>query len=264
MSEYVAGIIQTLTRSRQGSINVYIVNNHVIKDLKKICQVSDDFLSEAFRCILEELSYKSPIVRLRALGIADLLFARSRVFRQLVCGSLQHVCGYCGLVFVKSCQYRSLKKNIYKEVLPYKCWEIVKGWSEKFGNNYPQLIVFLSYYNKNYKHNFDIDRERNKCLEELEQIIQKFSLSYSTITKAIENILDDYNSYVLTQNIIDDYIVYSDRQTNFLEYAAAKDDSKSDSNSVRYRKHVTSSQPSRLVQVLDSMLYSLPNNENND
>jgi hypothetical protein len=257
MSDYVAGIIHTLTRSKQSSINVYVVNENVLKDLKKICQVSDDFLSEAFRCLLDALAYKSPVVRLRALGIVDVLFLRSKKFRQLVCESLQLICGYCGLIFVKDCQYKSLVGNIYKQVLPFRCWETIRSWMEKFGDNYPQLIVFMSYYNKTFKNNFEKDRARNKSLEELEQIILKFSLSYNTIKVAIKNILEDYNSYVLTQNIIDDYQVYSDRQANFLDYAAAK--AEPDSNASRYRKLMSSSQPSRLVQVLDSMLYSLPN-----
>lgn len=126
-------LVEELTTSGQPQLN-----EDKMKEVKKICKVSNDCLDHVYHSIMSQLNQEHAEIRLSAFQIASELFSRSHHFRTLLVDNLQEFLELT--VETDSEQPLPPPKEVAKKL---RCLAIqtVQSWQASYGTAYKKLAL---------------------------------------------------------------------------------------------------------------------------
>jgi hypothetical protein len=119
----IAKLVQNATKKKKGETDINIasfVSDDDIKAIKAICRNNEIAVKEVARYLVLDLGNRSAVVRLRSLCIIDLLFLRSKVFRNEISCNVRLIAqcgGFLGSKITENIEHRDLLQHRVKELL---------------------------------------------------------------------------------------------------------------------------------------------------
>uniref|UniRef100_A0A7N9B0N0 UV-stimulated scaffold protein A n=1 Tax=Mastacembelus armatus TaxID=205130 RepID=A0A7N9B0N0_9TELE len=126
-------LVEELTTSGQPQLN-----QDKMKEIKKICKVSNDCIDHVYHSVMSQLSQEHAEVRLSAFQIASELFSRSHHFRMLLVDNFQ---GFLELtVETDSEQPLPPPKEVARKLRSLAI-QTVQSWQASYGTAYKKLAL---------------------------------------------------------------------------------------------------------------------------
>jgi hypothetical protein len=111
-----------------------VVSEDSVLALKTICREDENCIDDVARYLLLDLSNRSPIVRLKALGVIDSLFFRSKIFRKAISSNIRSVAECAGFLGGKPINCES-----QRELLEHRVKELLELWDNYYGEYFPEI-----------------------------------------------------------------------------------------------------------------------------
>ncbi|XP_078809881.1 UV-stimulated scaffold protein A isoform X2 [Oryzias latipes] len=131
--ERTAELIEELTTSGQGQLNP-----DKMKELKKICKVSNDCIDHVYHLLMSQLNQDHCEIRLSAFQIASELFSRSHHFRTLLVDNFQEFLELT--VETDTEQPLPPPKEVAKKLRSLAI-QTVQSWQASYGSAYKKLAL---------------------------------------------------------------------------------------------------------------------------
>ncbi|KFM71985.1 hypothetical protein X975_19506, partial [Stegodyphus mimosarum] len=151
-------IIETLTTTGQRTLD-----DDGMKKLKKICKLSNDYVSYAYYALMTQLRKKHSEIRYSALLIMNELFCRSSAFRKLLEVDLEE---FLQLVAETDPEIPLPLPKSAAKALKLKGLEFMQKWCSEFGEKYTRLQLALTYLKKCKKVDFNNMEAQNAAQRE--------------------------------------------------------------------------------------------------
>ena len=90
------------SQSQSQSQNREFISEALLRPIKGLCRDDAAKVHEAARYLVLELRNRSWLLRVRALNVIDALFLRSRLFREVICGSVREMAEAAGLLQLRA------------------------------------------------------------------------------------------------------------------------------------------------------------------
>ncbi|XP_069060130.1 UV-stimulated scaffold protein A isoform X2 [Pleurodeles waltl] len=163
MDQKLSELVEELTTSGEPQLNP-----EKMKELKKICKSSDEYISHVYHLLITQLNEEHAEIRFSAFQIVDELFSRSHQFRTLVISNFQEF-----LELTVETDYdqplpppREVAQKLKKMAI-----KSVQEWHEKYGEAYKKLSLGYHFLKQNKK--VDFHDVRSKTLAERKQEEEK-------------------------------------------------------------------------------------------
>ena len=111
-----------------------IVSEDSVLALKSACKEDERCVDDVARYLLLDLANRSPIVRLKALGVIDSLFFRSKIFRKAISSNIRSVAECAGFLGGKPINCQS-----HRELLEHRVKELLELWDNYYGEYFPEI-----------------------------------------------------------------------------------------------------------------------------
>lgn len=111
-----------------------VVSEDTVLALKTICREDKNCIDDVARYLLLDLANRSPIVRLKALGVIDSLFFRSKIFRKAISSNIRSVAECAGFLGGKPINCES-----QRELLEHRVKELLELWDNYYGEYFPEI-----------------------------------------------------------------------------------------------------------------------------
>ncbi|XP_076992321.1 UV-stimulated scaffold protein A [Tamandua tetradactyla] len=165
MDQKLPRLIEELTTSGEPKLNP-----EKMKELKKICKVSEEQLGHAYRLLMTQLSQEHSEVRLSAFHVVDELFARSHQFRTLVVSNFQE---FLELTLETNHERLLPPPREAAQRLKQAAVRSVREWGEKYGEAYKKLALGVHFLRHNKKVDFQDVNVRTVAERERDERKQK-------------------------------------------------------------------------------------------
>ncbi|XP_041055102.1 UV-stimulated scaffold protein A isoform X1 [Carcharodon carcharias] len=191
--EKLSQLVEDLTTSGQQVLNV-----EKMKELKKICKSSEDYIKQVYHLIMTQLNQEHAEIRLSAFQIANELFVRSHQFRTLLVSNFQEFLE----LTVESDYEQPLPppKEIAQKLKEMAIKSVVE-WHEKYGEAYKKLSLGYHFLKQVKKVDFqDLgartqaerkrEEERLKRLENINKVkVNRVEQEMEEMSEEIQNSL---------------------------------------------------------------------------
>ena len=111
-----------------------LVSEDSVLALKTVCREDESCIDDVARYLLLDLANRSPIVRLKALGVIDSLFFRSKIFRKAISSNIRSVAECAGFLGGKPINCES-----QRELLEHRVKELLELWDNYYGEYFPEI-----------------------------------------------------------------------------------------------------------------------------
>lgn len=145
MDQRLSELVEDLTTSGEPQLNP-----EKVKELKKICKLSEEQLSRTYHLLMAQLSQEHAEIRLSAFQIVEELFTRSHLFRVLVVSNFQE---FLELTLGTDHRRPLPPPREVAQKLRQAVIRAVQGWNEKFGAAYKKLALGYHFL----RHNQQVD-----------------------------------------------------------------------------------------------------------
>uniref|UniRef100_UPI00398E65DE UV-stimulated scaffold protein A isoform X2 n=1 Tax=Pristiophorus japonicus TaxID=55135 RepID=UPI00398E65DE len=191
--DQLSQLMEDLTTSGQ-----QVLNPEKMKELKKICKSSEDYIKHAYHLIMTQLNQEHAEIRLSAFQIANELFVRSHQFRTLLVSNFQE---FLELTVETDHEQPLPPPKETAQRLKEMAIKSVQEWQEKYGDAYKKLSLGYHFLKQIKKVDFqDIrartqaerkrEEDRLKRLENINKVkVKRVEQEMEEITEEIENAL---------------------------------------------------------------------------
>ncbi|KAM4586058.1 UV-stimulated scaffold protein A isoform 2-T3 [Fundulus diaphanus] len=129
--ERLSQLVEELSTSGQPQLD-----QHKVKELKKICRVSSDCIDHVYHSVMSQLSQEHAEIRLSAFQIASELFARSHHFRTLLVDNFQE---FLELTVETDVEQPLPPPKEVARKLRSLAIQTVQSWQSSYGSAYKKL-----------------------------------------------------------------------------------------------------------------------------
>ncbi|XP_038649266.1 UV-stimulated scaffold protein A isoform X2 [Scyliorhinus canicula] len=196
--EKLSQLIEDLTTSGQ-----QVLNPEKLKELKKICKSSDDYIKQVYHLIMMQLNQEHAEIRLSAFQIANELFLRSHQFRILLISNFQE---FLELTVESDFEQPLPPPKEIAQKLKEMAIKSIEQWHEKYGEAYKKLSLGYHFLKQVKKVDFqDLgartqaermrEEERLKRLENINKMrVNKVDQEMEEMSEEIQNSLVELES----------------------------------------------------------------------
>lgn len=163
MDQKLSELVEELTTSGEPQLNP-----EKMKELKKICKSSDEYISHVYHLLITQLNEEHAEIRFSAFQIVDELFSRSHQFRMLVISNFQE---FLELTVETDYDQPLPPPKEVAQKLKKMAIKAVQEWHEKYGEAYKKLSLGYHFLKQNKK--VDFHDVRSKTLAERKQEAEK-------------------------------------------------------------------------------------------
>uniref|UniRef100_H3A7S2 UV-stimulated scaffold protein A n=1 Tax=Latimeria chalumnae TaxID=7897 RepID=H3A7S2_LATCH len=182
--ERLSQLVEDLTTSGEPQLNP-----QKMKELKKICKVSDDYIKHLYHLIMTQLNQEHAEIRFSAFQIADELFARSHQFRTLLVSNFQE---FLELTVETDYDQPLPPPKQVAQKLKQMAIKSVQNWQEKYGEAYKKLSLGYHFLKQNKKVDFQDSQARTLAERMREEEKQKrLEKIYSEKAKRAEKDMEE-------------------------------------------------------------------------
>ncbi|XP_072353640.1 UV-stimulated scaffold protein A [Scyliorhinus torazame] len=196
--EKLSQLIEDLTTSGQ-----QVLNPEKLKELKKICKSSDDYIKQVYHLIMTQLNQEHAEIRLSAFQIANELFVRSHQFRILLISNFQE---FLELTVESDFEQPLPPPKEVAQKLKEMAIKCIEEWHEKYGEAYKKLSLGYHFLKQVKKVDFqDLgartqaermrEEERLKRLENINRVrVNRVDQEMEEMSEEIQNSLVELES----------------------------------------------------------------------
>ncbi|KAG7461533.1 hypothetical protein MATL_G00192090 [Megalops atlanticus] len=178
--EKLSELMEELTTSGEPQLNA-----EKMKEMKKLCKVSNDYIEYAYHLIMTQLAQEHAEIRLSALQVAEQLFSRSHRFRELLVSSLQE---FLELTVETNADRPLPPPREVAHKLKTLAIRTVQAWQAIYGQAYKKLALGYHFLKQVKKVDFNDVQVRTlaerKRQEEKEKRLERFYKE--KVTKAVQ------------------------------------------------------------------------------
>ncbi|XP_041477105.1 UV-stimulated scaffold protein A-like [Lytechinus variegatus] len=184
----MADLIETLTTSGKPALD-----QDVMKQLKKICKVSDAYVEHCFHLVISQLEEEHSEIRLSAFQVINELFSRSHRFRELVVADMQD---YMELTIGTNVDLPLPPPKPAAILLKEHALRAMQEWHNKFGKAYKKLGLGYTYLKNCKKVDFvniqaRSDAERRRTEERQRRLQQAQQQKLNKVTEEMNEIIPE-------------------------------------------------------------------------
>ncbi|XP_034036864.1 UV-stimulated scaffold protein A [Thalassophryne amazonica] len=129
----LSDLVEELTTSGQPQLN-----QDKMKEVKKICKVSNDYIDHVYHSVMSQLSQEHAEIRLSAFQIASELFSRSHHFRTLLVDNFQE---FLELTVETDTDLPLPPPKEVAKKLRLLALQTVQSWQNSYGSVYKKLVL---------------------------------------------------------------------------------------------------------------------------
>ncbi|XP_069779154.1 UV-stimulated scaffold protein A [Narcine bancroftii] len=193
--EKLLQLVEDLTTSGQ-----QVPNPEKMKELKKICKSSEEYVKHAYHLIMRQLNQEHAEIRLSAFQIANELFMRSNQFRTLLVSNFQE---FLELTMETDYEQPLPPPKATAQKLKEMAVKAVQEWQDRYGNAYKKLSLGYHFLKQIKKVDFqDVrvrtqaerkrEEERLKRLENINKVrVLKVEEEMKEMSEEIQNTLTE-------------------------------------------------------------------------
>ncbi|XP_029448533.1 UV-stimulated scaffold protein A isoform X2 [Rhinatrema bivittatum] len=152
MDQKLSDLVEDLTTSGQSELN-----SEKMKQLKKICKVSDEYISHVYHLLMTQLNQDHAEIRFSAFQIMGELFTRSHQFRMLLISNFQE---FLELTVETDYEQPLPPPKEVAQKLKNLAIKSVQEWHAKYGEAYKKLSLGYHFLKQNKKVDFQDVRGR--------------------------------------------------------------------------------------------------------
>ncbi|XP_071482724.1 UV-stimulated scaffold protein A-like [Diadema antillarum] len=131
LCQQMANLVETLTTTGKPALD-----QDNMKQLKKICKMSDAYVEHCFHLIITQLEEDHAEIRLSAFQVINELFSRSHRFRELLVADMQE---YLELTVETNVDFPLPPPKPAAKLLKEQALRAMQEWHNKFGKAYKKL-----------------------------------------------------------------------------------------------------------------------------
>ncbi|XP_061109308.1 UV-stimulated scaffold protein A isoform X1 [Conger conger] len=183
--EKLSELIEELTTSGEPELN-----KDKMKEVKKICKVSNDYIEHVYHLIMTQLAQEHAEIRLSALQITDELFSRSHRFRTLLVSNLQE---FMELTVETDAEQPLPPPKEVARKLKILAIRSVQSWQGTYGQAYKKLALGYHFLKQVKKVDFNDIHARTLAERRRQEEKQKRleRIYKDKVTKAIQEMEED-------------------------------------------------------------------------
>ncbi|KAG5845385.1 hypothetical protein ANANG_G00138350 [Anguilla anguilla] len=178
--EKLSELVEELTTSGEPKLN-----QDKMKEVKKICKVSNDYIEHVYHLIMMQLAQEHAEIRLSALQITDELFSRSHLFRTLLVSNLQE---FLELTVETDAEQPLPPPQEVARKLKTLAIHTIQAWQDAYGQAYKKLALGYHFLKQVKKVDFNDIHARTQAerrrLEEKQKRLER--IYKDKVTKAIQ------------------------------------------------------------------------------
>ncbi|XP_048471757.1 UV-stimulated scaffold protein A isoform X2 [Rhincodon typus] len=159
--EKLSQLVEDLTTSGQ-----QVLNPEKMKELKKICKLSEDYIKQVYHLIMTQLNQEHAEIRLSAFEIANELFVRSHHFRMLLVSNFQE---FLALTVESNYEQPLPPPKEIAQKLKEMAMKSVEEWHRKYGEAYKKLSLGYHFLKQVKKVDFQDIRARTQAERKREE-----------------------------------------------------------------------------------------------
>ncbi|XP_043564180.1 UV-stimulated scaffold protein A isoform X1 [Chiloscyllium plagiosum] len=159
--EKLSQLVEDLTTSGQ-----QVLNPDKMKELKKICKLSEDYINQVYHLIMTQLNQEHAEIRLSAFQIANELFVRSHHFRTLLVSNFQE---FLELTVESNFEQPLPPPKEIAQTLKEMAIKSVEDWHGKYGEAYKKLSLGYHFLKQVKKVDFQDVRARTQAERKREE-----------------------------------------------------------------------------------------------
>ena len=137
-------LISKLTSSTKQTTPLAL-DDGLLQALKQNCKLDDRFITDAFHYLSIDLKKKNGMVRLKALAVIDILFQRSKLFREIVADNIKVIVNAGGFLSSLGSAASELPQS-YKIEVEEAVKVLIESWDGQYSNKYPQIHTVMRYF----------------------------------------------------------------------------------------------------------------------
>ncbi|XP_078079312.1 UV-stimulated scaffold protein A [Mustelus asterias] len=192
--EKLSRLVEDLTTSGQQGLNP-----EKMKELKKICKSSDDYIKQVYHLIMTQLNQEHAEIRLSAFQIVNELFVRSHQFRTLLVSNFQE---FLELTVESDYEQPLPPPKEAAQKLKEMAIKSVEEWHEKYGEAYKKLSLGYHFLKQVKKVDFQdlgarTQAERKREEERLKRLENINNVRINRVEQEIEEMSEEIQSSLI-------------------------------------------------------------------